>query len=74
MLYMPMDIQQMLQRFLRTKARSSQFGAVDPLAKGATEPVKNPNKDSRIGKYKDARDRVDADTTSRLRFVGSQIR
>lgn len=64
----------MLQRFLRTKARSSQLGAADPLAKGAAEPQKNPIKDSRIGKYKDARDRVDADTTSRLRFVVSSTR
>ena len=68
---MPINTLQMLHRFLRTKARSSQLGAVDPLAKGATEPTKNSNKDSRIGRYKDARDRVDADTTSRLRFVRS---
>ena len=57
---------EMLRRFLYSKARSSQLGAADPLSDGATEP-KNQLKDSRVGKYKDARDRVDADTTSRLR-------
>ncbi|GJE84507.1 DNA photolyase [Phanerochaete sordida] len=56
---------EILRRFLQTKARTSQFGAADPLALGASEP-KAGLKDSRIGKYKDARDRVDADTTSRL--------
>ena len=59
---------EMLKRFLKTKARSSQFADVDPLDTGAGEP-KTGTKDSRIGKYKDARDRVDADTTSRLRWV-----
>ncbi|CDO71294.1 hypothetical protein BN946_scf184908.g51 [Trametes cinnabarina] len=44
--------------------RASQHGAVDPLSKGATEA--DPTKKSRLGKYKDARDRMDADTTSRL--------
>ena len=58
--------EEMLSRFLRTKARASQMGAVDPLAVGAIEP-KKPTADSRVGKYKDARDRVDSDTTSRLR-------
>lgn len=48
-------------------SRSSQTGAVSPLAEGAKEPTKSPNKGSRIGKYKDERDRLDADTTSRLR-------
>ncbi|KIP02117.1 hypothetical protein PHLGIDRAFT_32310 [Phlebiopsis gigantea 11061_1 CR5-6] len=57
--------EEMLRRWLHTKARSSQFGAADPLSDGATEP-KNQLKDSRVGKYNDARDRVDADTTSRL--------
>lgn len=57
---------EMLRRFMHTKARSSQSGAADPLSDGATEP-KNQPKDSRVGNYKDARDRVDADTTSRLR-------
>lgn len=56
---------EVLHRFLHTKARSSQFGAVDPLASGASEP-KAGQKDTRLGKYKDARDRVDGDTTSRL--------
>ncbi|KAI0353585.1 hypothetical protein OH77DRAFT_1407066 [Trametes cingulata] len=55
---------EMLYRFLNTAARASQFGAVDPLADGA-KPV-DPTKQSRLGKYKDARDRMDADTTSRL--------
>ncbi|KAH8105917.1 DNA photolyase, FAD-binding/Cryptochrome [Cristinia sonorae] len=56
---------EMLLRFLYTKSRGSQLGQVDPLADGAKAPDKNP-KDSRVGKYKDARDRLDADTTSRL--------
>lgn len=56
-----------LHRFLYTKSRAVQLGAVDPLADGAKEADKNPSKDSRIGKYKDARDKLDADTTSRLR-------
>lgn len=54
----------MLRRFLVTASRSSQFGAVDPLTPG-TKDV-DPTKQSRLGKYKDARDRMDADTTSRL--------
>ncbi|KZT74314.1 DNA photolyase [Daedalea quercina L-15889] len=57
---------QVLDRFLHTMARSSQLGAVDPLKEGARVPTKNPNRDSRVGKYKDERDRLDADTTSRL--------
>ncbi|KAI0832344.1 DNA photolyase, FAD-binding/Cryptochrome [Trametes gibbosa] len=55
---------EMLRRFLVTATRSSQFGAVDPLTKGAKDV--DPTKQSRLGKYKDARDRMDADTTSRL--------
>ena len=58
---------EMLLRFLYTKSRTSQFAEVDPLAEGAKEPQKNPNKESRIGRYNDDRDRVNADTTSRLR-------
>lgn len=54
----------MLYRFLNTAARPSQFGAVDPLTKGAKEV--DPTKQSRLGKYKDARDLMDADTTSRI--------
>ena len=54
---------QMLRRFLRTKSRSSQLGAVDPLASGAEESDKH----SRIGQYKDSRDRGDLDSTSRIR-------
>ncbi|EKM59785.1 uncharacterized protein PHACADRAFT_158212 [Phanerochaete carnosa HHB-10118-sp] len=57
--------QEILLRFLHTKARPAQFGAADPLSPGASEPKSGP-KDSRLGKYGDARDRVDADTTSRL--------
>ncbi|TCD68221.1 hypothetical protein EIP91_011393 [Steccherinum ochraceum] len=57
---------EMLRRFLYTKSRSSQMGEVDPLAEGAKEAEKNPAKDSRIGKYNVARDKVNADTTSRL--------
>lgn len=59
---------EMLRRFLNTKTRPSQLGAVDPLALGAVDS-KNPDRDSRVGRYKDARDRVDADTTSRLRCL-----
>ncbi|KAI0771551.1 DNA photolyase, FAD-binding/Cryptochrome [Trametes elegans] len=55
---------QMLYRFLYTAARNTQFGAVDPLADGAKEV--DVTKKSRLGKYKDARDMLDADTTSRL--------
>ncbi|EMD40791.1 hypothetical protein CERSUDRAFT_149213 [Gelatoporia subvermispora B] len=55
-----------LERFLYTMARYAQLGAVDPLSEGADSPTKNPEKNTRIGKYKDVRDRVDADTTSRL--------
>ncbi|KAF9818336.1 hypothetical protein IEO21_02851 [Rhodonia placenta] len=57
---------EILERFVNTMARSEQMGAVNPLSNGAKVPTKNPTKDSRIGKYKDARDKVDADTTSRL--------
>ncbi|EPT03717.1 hypothetical protein FOMPIDRAFT_1115869 [Fomitopsis schrenkii] len=57
---------EILERFLSTMSRSSQMGAVSPLSEGAKEPTKNPSKGSRIGKYKDERDRLDADTTSRL--------
>lgn len=57
----------MLERFLYTMSRSSQMGAVSPLSEGAKEPTKNLGKGTRIGKYKDERDRLDADTTSRLR-------
>lgn len=64
---------EILNRFLHTKSRSSQLGAVDPLADGAKLVDKNPEKDSRIGKYKDARDRVDSDTTSRMRSVVTSI-
>ncbi|KAI0092062.1 DNA photolyase [Irpex rosettiformis] len=54
-----------LRRFLHTKARSSQAGAVSPLSSGVIE-AKDSSRDSRIGKYKDMRDRVDLDSTSRL--------
>lgn len=55
-----------LSRFMNTMARTSQLGAVDPLADGEKAPTKDP-KGTRIGKYNSARDRVDADTTSRMR-------
>lgn len=51
-----------LECFLKTRARSSQMGAVNPLNPGA----QNAEKNNRIIKYKDARDRMDKDTTSRL--------
>ncbi|KIK42534.1 hypothetical protein CY34DRAFT_23937 [Suillus luteus UH-Slu-Lm8-n1] len=53
---------EMLSRFLYTKARVTQLGAVDPLADGA----ENSDKRSRILLYDEARDRGDKDTTSRL--------
>ncbi|KAF8195756.1 FAD binding domain of DNA photolyase-domain-containing protein [Mycena galopus ATCC 62051] len=53
---------EMLQRFLGTKSRSAQLGAVDPLAKGAIDSAKH----SRISVYDAERDRADKDTTSRL--------
>ncbi|KAI0701814.1 DNA photolyase [Cytidiella melzeri] len=56
---------EVLRRFLHTKARASQLGAVDPLRPGVSA-AKDSTKDSRIGKYKDMRDRVELDTTSRL--------
>ncbi|EIW62025.1 uncharacterized protein TRAVEDRAFT_44861 [Trametes versicolor FP-101664 SS1] len=55
---------EMLRRFLSTAARPTQFGAVDPLTHGAQDV--DPTKKSRLAKYGDARDRMDADTTSRL--------
>ncbi|KAG2141806.1 DNA photolyase, FAD-binding/Cryptochrome [Suillus bovinus] len=53
---------EMLFRFLYTKARATQLGAVDPLAHEA----ENSDKRSRILLYDEARDRGDKDTTSRL--------
>ncbi|KAG9219001.1 hypothetical protein CCMSSC00406_0001411 [Pleurotus cornucopiae] len=53
---------QVLQRFLTTKARTSQLGAVSPLAPDAKE---NP-KESRVTNYAIDRSRVDKDTSSRL--------
>ncbi|KAG1755580.1 DNA photolyase, FAD-binding/Cryptochrome [Suillus lakei] len=51
-----------LSRFLYTKARATQLGAVDPLTDGA----ENSDRRSRILLYDEARDRGDKDTTSRL--------
>ncbi|KAJ7498792.1 FAD binding domain of DNA photolyase-domain-containing protein [Mycena latifolia] len=51
-----------LQRFVRTKSRSCQLAAVDPLAPGAQDSVKR----SRISVYDHERDRADSDTTSRI--------
>ncbi|KAG5724998.1 Deoxyribodipyrimidine photo-lyase [Termitomyces sp. T112] len=53
---------EILQRFLTTKSRTSQFGAVNPLAPGAEKS----NKASRILTYDKDRDRADRDSTSRL--------
>lgn len=63
---------EILRRFLHTKTRASQGGAVNPLNLGFSE-AKDSSRDSRIGKYKDMRDRVDMDTTSRLRSVSASI-
>ncbi|KAJ7665497.1 DNA photolyase [Mycena rosella] len=57
--------QDILHRFIRTKSRSCQLGAVDPLAPGAEESDKR----SRIVVYDAERDRADRDTTSRIRCV-----
>ncbi|KAJ6539467.1 DNA photolyase, FAD-binding/Cryptochrome [Mycena capillaripes] len=53
---------EILQRFLRTKSRSCQLAAVDPLAPGAEVSAKR----SRISVYDAERDRADRDTTSRI--------
>ncbi|KAJ7904641.1 FAD binding domain of DNA photolyase-domain-containing protein [Mycena olivaceomarginata] len=53
---------EILQRFLHTKSRSSQLAAVNPLAEGAEDSIKR----SRISVYDAERDRADKDTTSRL--------
>lgn len=52
---------EVLQRFLTTKARSSQLGAVNALSSGSEV-----GKDSRITRYAQDRDYADRDTTSRL--------
>ncbi|KAK0242569.1 DNA photolyase, FAD-binding/Cryptochrome [Armillaria nabsnona] len=52
----------MLERFLKTKARSSQMGSADPLASGEEESKPF----GRIAKYDTRRDAADSDTTSRL--------
>ncbi|KAK0490822.1 DNA photolyase, FAD-binding/Cryptochrome [Armillaria novae-zelandiae] len=52
----------MLDRFLKTKARSSHMGVADPLASGEEESKSS----SRIVKYDTHRDAADSDTTSRL--------
>ncbi|KAJ7684059.1 DNA photolyase, FAD-binding/Cryptochrome [Mycena rosella] len=54
--------QDILHRFIRTKSRSCQLGAVDPLAPGAEDSDKR----SRIAVYDAERDRADRDTTSRI--------
>ncbi|KAL7411659.1 DNA photolyase, FAD-binding/Cryptochrome [Mrakia frigida] len=56
---------EVLNRFLTTKARSSQLGTVSPIADGA-EDVSSSKKDSRLGTYGTGRDHADKDTTSRL--------
>lgn len=54
---------QVLSRFLRTKARKTQIGDSSPLADGAEDS----GKESRIMKYASDRDRVDFDSSSRIR-------
>lgn len=56
-------LHQVLDRFLKTKSRSSQLGAVDPLSPGAQDGANH----NRIHKYHQSRDQMDRDTTSRLR-------
>ncbi|KAL1671716.1 DNA photolyase, FAD-binding/Cryptochrome [Schizophyllum commune] len=51
-----------LDRFLSTKSRPEQAGGVNPLSQGAEESDKH----SRIQVYGDERDRINADTTSRI--------
>ncbi|KAJ7283527.1 DNA photolyase, FAD-binding/Cryptochrome [Mycena rebaudengoi] len=51
-----------LQRFLRTKSRSSQLAVVDSRPPEVEELLKH----SRVGVYDQERDEVDKDTTSRL--------
>ncbi|KAF7301780.1 Deoxyribodipyrimidine photo-lyase [Mycena indigotica] len=53
--------QEILKRFMLTKARKSQLGAVDPLAKGADD-----SKHNRLVQYDAERDQADKDTTSRI--------
>jgi deoxyribodipyrimidine photo-lyase len=54
--------QQMLDRFLRSKARTSQLGEVNPLEPGEERNEKK----SRAMTYDSGRDKVDSDSTSRL--------
>lgn len=61
----------MLRRFLRTAARTSHLGAVDPLDEGVKD-VKDSARQSRLAKYKDQRDLLTADTTSRMRSVSGK--
>ncbi|KAH9943504.1 DNA photolyase, FAD-binding/Cryptochrome [Epithele typhae] len=56
---------QMLHQFLKSASHASKLGAVNPL-EGEAKEVKDPGKQSRLGKYKDDRDRLDADSTSRM--------
>ncbi|KAI0774202.1 DNA photolyase, FAD-binding/Cryptochrome [Fomes fomentarius] len=56
---------EMLRRFLHTAARASHLGAVDPLDEGVKD-VKDSARQSRLAKYKDQRDLLTADTTSRM--------
>ncbi|RDB22583.1 Deoxyribodipyrimidine photo-lyase [Hypsizygus marmoreus] len=53
---------EILQRFLHSKSRQSQLGAVNPLTPGAEESTKA----NRLINYDRDRDRADRDTTSRL--------
>ncbi|KJA30142.1 hypothetical protein HYPSUDRAFT_126179 [Hypholoma sublateritium FD-334 SS-4] len=51
-----------LQRFLNTKSRTSQLGAVNPVSSGSEDSPNN----NRVAEYGKERDRIDSDTTSRL--------
>ncbi|KAF8663504.1 hypothetical protein AX16_001070 [Volvariella volvacea WC 439] len=53
---------EILRRFLETKARTSQMGAISPLTPGAEAFPKR----SRVSQYHQERDHVNKDTTSRL--------
>jgi len=58
-----------LERFLTTKKRTTQLGGADPLAHGAEKCTKN----NRGAKYEKERDRLDSDTTSRIRSASFSL-
>ena len=57
-------LKQMFDRFLKTKARSSQVGDASPLSSGAVQAGKG---ESRMDKYKDDRNQCGLDSSSRMR-------